>query len=151
MLAIGQQAPSFTLPDQDGKLHHLSDYAGKRIVLYFYPKDDTPGCTTEACDFRDFLPQLQSRNTVVLGVSPDDGISHTAFREKHALPFPLLSDVDNAIATAYGAYGEKKNYGKTTMGILRSTFIIDTDGTLLKIYRNVRVDGHVQKILQELS
>jgi peroxiredoxin Q/BCP len=127
----------------------LSDYAGKSsVVLYFYPKDDTPGCTTEACSFRDLLSQFEAANSVILGISPDDQESHRKFAEKHALPFPLLADANHAVAETYGVWKEKTNYGKTYWGIERTTFVIDKDGLVKKIYPRVKVDQHADQVLE---
>lgn len=151
-LTVGSPAPDFKLPavTRDGEKEiALADYSGKSsVVLYFYPKDDTPGCTTEACSFRDMLKDFEAAGSAILGISPDDPKSHAKFAEKFALPFPLLADVDHAVAEAYGAWREKKNYGKTYMGIQRSTFIIDKDGKIAKIYPNVKVDQHAEKVLE---
>lgn len=137
-----EPAPDFELPSTHGP-QRLSDYRGRWVVLYFYPKDDTPGCTTEACDFRDLLPGLDA---VVLGVSPDDLQAHGRFADKHGLPFPLLSDADGRVAQAYGAWGEKKLYGKTYQGLLRSTFIIDPQGRVVEALRNVKATGHAERV-----
>lgn len=147
----GNKAPSFSLPSTEGKRVSLKDLAGKNVVLYFYPKDDTPGCTREACQFRDSLPDLESANAVVLGVSPDSLGSHEKFQKKYKLPFTLLSDEDHSVAEKYGVWREKKNYGRTYMGIVRSTFIIDREGRLSKIFSNVKVDGHAEKVLEALQ
>ena len=155
MLKEGDKAPDFCLKgiDERGeeKEFCLKDFRGERLILYFYPKDDTPGCTTEACDFRDNLSQLNSLGIKVVGVSPDSVNSHKKFREKYNLNFTLLSDPDHSVASAYGAYGEKKMYGKTKMGIIRSTFLIDEEGRLQKAWYNVKAKGHVEKILKELK
>ncbi|MGA0164105.1 MAG: thioredoxin-dependent thiol peroxidase [Bdellovibrionota bacterium] len=150
-LKEGDMAPSFELRDQSGKLHSLQDYQGKNIVLYFYPKDDTPGCTKEACQFRDDLGQYENLNAVILGVSFDDEVSHQKFIEKFQLNFPLLADVDKKAAEAFGVYVEKSMYGRTYMGIERSTFIIDREGRLAKIFRGVKVDGHSAELLEALK
>jgi len=149
-----QEAPAFQLPgiDEDGqeRVFSLSDFAGQKIVLYFYPKDNTPGCTVEACDFRDSMERLKTAGAVVLGVSPDSMKSHGGFRTKQALTFALLSDKDKAVATAYGAYGEKKVCGKIKMGIIRSTVIIDEKGLVQKVWHGVTVKGHVQEVLEAI-
>lgn len=150
-LKEGDVAPSFELFDQSGKIHSLHDYQGKNIVLYFYPKDDTPGCTKEACQFRDDLSQFENLNAVILGVSFDDEASHQKFIEKYQLNFPLLADVEKKVAEAFGVYVEKRMYGRTYMGIERSTFIIDKEGRLAKIFRGVRVDGHSAELLEALK
>ncbi len=146
-LEIGDKAPEFDLESNTGR-QKLSDYAGKWLVIYFYPKDNTPGCTTEACDFRDALKDL---DVEVLGVSPDSLKSHQNFSDKYSLPFPLLSDPDKKMATAYAAYGEKKNYGKTYLGIIRSTFIINPDGKIALAMYNVRAKGHVERVRKKLA
>jgi thioredoxin-dependent peroxiredoxin len=146
----GQQAPDFELASDAGERVRLSDLRGKPVVLYFYPKDDTPGCTKQACGIRDAWGDYRARGAVVLGVSPDDEASHVKFKEKYSLPFTLLADPDHAVATEYGAWGEKKNYGKTYEGIIRSTFVIGPDGTLVKALRNVKPDGHAERVLAVL-
>jgi thioredoxin-dependent peroxiredoxin len=147
----GQKAPAFTLVADDGKKMKLSDFAGKPVVLYFYPKDDTPGCTREACAFRDASAPLKKAGAVVLGVSADDTASHVKFRDKFKLNFPLLSDTDHKVAEKYGAWREKNMYGKVSMGIQRSTFLIDPAGKVAKVWKRVQVDGHDQKVLEALS
>ncbi len=152
LLSIGKKAPAFTLPASTGGKVKLSEFAGKKnVVLYFYPRDNTPGCTTEACDFRDNLARLQDQDTVVLGVSPDSIASHEKFAAKYELPFPLLSDEDHAVAEKYGAWGEKKNYGKTYEGIIRSTFLIGKDGKIKAIWSPVRVKGHVDEVAAKVA
>jgi peroxiredoxin Q/BCP len=151
MLQEGTQAPDFTLPADGGGVVTLSDYQGKRIVLYFYPKDNTSGCTTEACNFRDDYSEITAAGAVVLGVSPDSIKSHDGFKLKHNLPFALLSDADHKVAEMYGAWGEKKMYGKTYMGIIRSTFVIDEEGTIIKVFPKVRVKNHSQEVLNVLQ
>jgi peroxiredoxin Q/BCP len=146
----GQQAPDFELASDAGERVRLSDLRGKPVVLYFYPKDDTPGCTKQACGIRDAWGEYRARGAVVLGVSPDDEASHVKFKEKYSLPFTLLADPDHAVATEYGAWGEKKNYGRTYEGIIRSTFVIGPDGTLVKALRNVKPDGHAERVLAVL-
>jgi thioredoxin-dependent peroxiredoxin len=146
-LEVGAAAPAFSLPDQNGSTVSSADLAGKPYVLYFYPKDDTPGCTKEACDFRDDYHTFQSAGIAVLGVSPDSTKSHAGFAEKYSLPFPLLVDADKTLASAYGAWGKKQNYGKEYMGIIRSTFVVGKDGRVAAVYRGVKVDGHVAKVL----
>lgn len=146
-LQVGHRAPSFQLVDAHQKDIALADYRGRIVVLYFYPKDDTPGCTKEACGFRDQNGLLTDEGVVVLGISPDSSESHAKFVSKYELPFPLLSDPDRKVCTAYGAYGRKKMYGKDVMGIIRSTFIIDSEGMIIKAYSNVKVDGHVDTVL----
>jgi len=146
----GQQAPDFELASASGERIRLSDLRGKPVVLYFYPKDYTSGCTKQACGIRDAWSEFRARGAVVLGVSPDDESSHAGFKEKHALPFTLLADPDHAVAAAYGAWGEKKNYGRTYEGIIRSTFVIGPDGTLVKALRNVKPAGHAERVLAAL-
>jgi peroxiredoxin Q/BCP len=147
----GQKAPAFTLAADDGSKVKLSDFAGKPVVLYFYPKDDTPGCTREACAFRDASAALKKAGAVVLGVSADDTASHAKFRDKFQLNFPLLSDTDHKVAEKYGAWREKNMYGKVSMGIQRSTFLIDPAGKVAKVWKRVQVDGHDQKVLEALK
>ena len=144
----GKRAPAFALNDQDGKPHRLSDYAGRPVVLYFYPKDDTPGCTREACAFRDSQAALKRKGVVVLGVSGDSLASHEKFKAKYSLNFPLLSDADKAVAKKYGAWGEKVLYGKKTIGMIRSTFVIDGEGVVRKVFPRVKVDGHAEQVLE---
>lgn len=150
MLQEGTIAPDFTLPADGGGEVNLSDYRGKKVVLYFYPKDNTPGCTTEACNFRDDYAQIVAAGAVVLGISPDSIKSHSGFKLKFNLPFALLSDPDHVVAEMYGAWGEKKMYGKTTMGIIRSTFIIDEEGRITKVFPRVNVKNHSQEVLEVL-
>jgi len=153
-LEAGDRAPLFTLKDQDGKTHKLTDYRGQTVVLYFYPRDDTPGCTKEACSFRDEMRGLEAEGAVVLGVSNDDAESHRKFRKKYRLPFPLLVDVDTKVSTRYGAWGKKNNYGKIIEGMIRSTFVIGPDGKLLKVWKRARAADHgvaVLKALRELG
>jgi thioredoxin-dependent peroxiredoxin len=149
-LHVGDKAPELGIPDQDGKRVSLKDLKGKQVVLYFYPKDDTPGCTKESCDFRDSISSIQKAGAVVVGVSLDGQASHQKFIKKFSLPFPLLSDEDKTVSTAYGVYKEKSMYGKKYWGIERSTFIIGKDGTLKNIFRKVKVDGHVDEVRSQL-
>ncbi len=151
MLQTGDPAPDFTMEADKGGPVSLKDLRGKTVVLYFYPKDDTPGCTRESCAFRDHFPSFQGRDVQIYGVSCDDIPSHEKFAAKYDLPFPLLSDPDTSVSTAYGVYKEKTNYGRKYMGIERSTFVIDGDGRISRIFRNVKVDGHVEKVLNEVS
>ena len=151
VVEVGKKAPPFTLPDQDGKKVKLSDFKGKAVVLYFYPKDDTPGCTLEACSFRDQHSALKKAGAVVLGVSPDDPRSHARFAGKFQLPFPLLADTDHAVAEAYGAWGEKILYGRKFMGIVRSTFLIGGDGKVAAVWPKVKVEGHVAEVKEALA
>lgn len=150
-LEEGKKAPAFSLKDEAGKTVKLSDFAGKHVVLYFYPKDNTPGCTTEACDFRDGHSKLRQAGAVVLGVSPDSEKSHQKFIEKHGLPFQLLVDEDHAVAEKYGAWGEKSLYGRKFMGIIRSTVLIGPDGKVVKAWPKVKVAGHVDDVLEALG
>lgn len=143
----GQSAPDFALPTADGSIVRLSELRGKKVVLYFYPKDDTPGCTKEACAFRDHLGVLQSMGVVVLGVSPDSTASHQRFAQKHGLTFPLLADEGAQVATAYGVWKEKQQYGRRYMGVERTTFLIDERGTVRKVFPKVKVDGHVEEVI----
>lgn len=147
----GSKAPDFTLPTQDGTKLKLSSLKGAPVVLYFYPKDDTPGCTKEACGFRDARARLAKHKAVVLGVSPDDVESHTQFITKYKLPFTLLADVDHKVAEKYGAWREKNMYGKKSMGIARSTFIIDAAGKVAKVFKAVKADGHDEQVLAALA
>ncbi len=149
-IEAGTKAPDFTLPSTDGKNISLSALRGKPVVLYFYPKDDTPGCTTEACGFRDRKMELAELGAAVLGISADTVESHAKFREKYNLNFPLLADADHHVAEAYGAWREKTRFGKTSMGIQRSTFLIDPEGTVRKVWKSVQVDGHDQQVLDAL-
>jgi peroxiredoxin Q/BCP len=149
-LAPGDKAPDFTLPDADGKPVSLSSYRGRTVIVYFYPAASTPGCTKEACDFRDNLAELNDAGIDVVGISPDAPAKLAKFRDAQALTFPLLSDVDKATLTAYGVYGEKQLYGKTVVGVIRSTFVIDTDGTVGQALYNVKATGHVAKLRKTL-
>jgi peroxiredoxin Q/BCP len=147
----GDKAPAFRLPDENGKPVSLSDFKGKKVVLYFYPKDATPGCTTEACDFRDNLNRLAKAGAAVLGVSADSVESHRKFKEKQGLNFPLLSDPDRQAIEAYGVWQEKSLYGRRFMGIVRSTFIIDEKGLVASVFPKVKVAGHVDEVLAALK
>lgn len=146
-----KQAPDFALRDQDGNTHQLTDYAGKWVIIYFYPKDDTPGCTTEACSFRDEYDYIQENGAVVLGVSKDSMASHKKFATKYNLHFPLLSDETLDTIKAYGAYGERSMYGRKYMGIIRSTFLIDPQGNIAKEYPKVTPKGHAVQIIKDLE
>ncbi len=150
-LQVGDKAPDFTLPDQDGKPVSLKDFAGKKLVLYFYPKDNTPGCTREACAFKENIAAFNRIKTAVLGVSPDSSASHIKFIAKYELNFPLLADTERAVSTAYGVFKEKLMYGKKVMGIERTTFIIDEKGRIEKIFPKVKVDGHIEQVLAALK
>ncbi len=149
-LEVGSKAPAFTLVSDSGKKTKLSNFKGQPVVLYFYPRDETPGCTKEACAFRDASKQLNDLGAVVLGVSPDDEASHSKFRDKFSLNFPLLADPDHSVAEAYGAWREKNMYGKKSMGVQRSTYIIDADGKIAKVWKKVSVDGHDAAVLEAL-
>ena len=150
-LKIGQKAPGFSLPNQDGKIVSLSDYKGKKVVLYFYPKDDTPGCTKESCAFRDGIDEIQGSGADVLGVSGDSVESHKRFVKKYNLNFPLVSDESKKMIRAYGVWKEKSLYGRKYMGIERTTFIIDENGKIDDIFHKVKVDGHLEEVLGELD
>ena len=146
-LTVGRRAPAFTLMTQDGQPVRLRDYRGKQVVLYFYPKDDTPGCTKEACGFRDARAEFTKAHAVVLGVSRDADVSHRRFSDKFHLTFPLLSDPDASVCKAYGVYKQKSLYGRTYWGIERTTFVIDEEGRIAAIFPNVSVEGHVDEVL----
>ena len=150
-LQAGQPAPEFSLVDQDGQQHQLGDYAGKNVVLYFYPRDETPGCTTEACQFRDEHSALEAAGAVVIGVSRDDAESHQKFREHYDIPFPLLVDDDAAVSTAYGAWGEREVRGTVAVGMIRSTFLIGPDGKLRRVWPTVTADGHAHEVREVLE
>jgi peroxiredoxin Q/BCP len=147
----GKPAPEFELTSDSGEAVSLASLRGQPVVLYFYPKDDTPGCTAQACGIRDAWGEFQRAGAVVLGVSADDAASHARFREKYGLPFPLLADTDHRVSEAYGVWGEKKLYGKTYMGIERSTFVIDADGTVARVMRKVKPDTHADDVLAALA
>lgn len=151
MLTPGSPAPRFTLTAHDGDTVSLDALAGRPVVLYFYPRDDTPGCTVEACEFRDRWEDVEAAGAVVLGVSPDDEASHQRFRDKFQLPFTLLVDADHAVAEAYGAWGEKTFYGKTYLGVLRKTFLIDRKGRIARIFDSVKPKGHADEVLAALD
>ncbi|MGA9531213.1 MAG: thioredoxin-dependent thiol peroxidase [Anaerolineales bacterium] len=148
---LGSKAPSFSLPDQRGQTVSLADYSGKPFVLYFYPKDDTPGCTKEACGFRDNWDAFETAGIDVVGISPDSPASHTKFMNKYDLPFTLLADEDHAICEAYGVWGTKKFRGREYMGVKRTTFVIDGDGKISHVYENVKPSGHSQQLLEALT
>jgi peroxiredoxin Q/BCP len=150
-LKAGDPAPDFSLANENGTPISLTSLRGKQVILYFYPKDDTPGCTKEACGFRDALKRVEKAGSVVLGVSLDDGESHRKFIAKHRLPFPLLSDVRATVSKAYGVYKQKHMYGKKFWGIERSTFVIDGSGSITAVFRKVKVDGHVNEVLAALK
>jgi peroxiredoxin Q/BCP len=149
-LDSGDTAPEFTLPDADGNPVSLSDYRGRSVIVYFYPAASTPGCTKQACDFRDNLAELDGQSYAVLGISPDKPAKLAKFRDNQSLTFPLLSDPDREVLEAYGAYGEKKLYGKTMVGVIRSTVIVDPEGKVAKALYNVKATGHVAKLMKEL-
>jgi peroxiredoxin Q/BCP len=152
MLEEGRKAPGFSLPSDSGKTIALEDFKGRnKVVLYFYPKDDTSGCTAQACEFRDNWKAVQAAGAVVLGVSPDGVASHGKFKGKYQLPFPLLADEDHAVAEAYGAWGEKSMYGRKYHGILRTTFVIGTDGKIEKVFQKVKPKGHAAEVLAALK
>ena len=148
---VGQTAPDFTLPDETGQKHKLSDYRGKTVVLYFYPKDDTPGCTKEACNFRDDYLKYKAMGAEILGVSPDDEKSHTKFKTKYSLPYPLLADVGHEVCDLYGVWGEKNMYGRKYFGVVRSTFIIDPEGKIAETFDKVKVLEHSVNVLATLD
>ncbi len=150
MIQEGQKAPDFTLKDENGNDVSLSHFRGKKVVVYFYPKDDTPGCTKEACGFRDVYDRILEKGAVVVGISGDTEASHQEFKDKYDLPFYLLADPEKHVVQAYGAWGEKKRYGKTYEGIIRSTFIVDEEGTVAKAYPKVKPDQHAQEVLDSL-
>ncbi|HYF61267.1 MAG TPA: thioredoxin-dependent thiol peroxidase [Herpetosiphonaceae bacterium] len=150
-LNIGDAAPDFSLPADNGETVSLGDFRGKKVILYFYPKDDTPGCTTQACGFRDSYPQIEERNAVVIGVSPDDVKSHQKFKTKFDLPFLLVADTDHALAEAYGVWGEKSMYGKKYFGVQRSHFVIDEEGRLLDVQGKISPADSVSKALKILG
>ena len=151
LIEPGQKAPAFALKDQHGNSHRLSDYAGQHVVLYFYPKDDTPGCTQESCDFQASLATYKRRKAAVLGVSILDEKSKAKFANKHGLTFPLLADADHAVAEKYGVWQEKSRYGRTYMGIARTTYLIGPDGKVVQRWDNVKVNGHVDAVAEALA
>lgn len=150
-LEAGDKAPEFSLPDHNGATVSLGDFAGNSVVLYFYPKDDTPGCTKEACQFNDNLHAFSGTGVQVLGVSADSAEKHRAFRQKYGLDFPLLTDADHTVGTAYGAWGEKTLYGKKSIGVIRSTFLIGPDRTITRAWYHVKADGHAAKVLAQIA
>ena len=151
MLKIGTKAPDFTLPDQNGDMHSLADYRGSKVILYFYPKDNTAGCTKQACGFGDLYPQFREKGAVVLGVSKDSVQSHKKFEEKYGLPFTLLSDTERTVIEAYDVWKEKKNYGKVSMGVVRTTYLIDEEGTIVKAFDKVKAADNPAQMLGELQ
>lgn len=150
-LSVGTAAPLFSLPDQNGKVHNLSDFLGKWVLIYFYPKDDTAGCTAEACSFRDNLPHFSDTNLVVIGISTDSVASHKKFAEKHRLPFTLLADEDKKVVEVYGVYGKKKFMGREYMGTNRTSFLVDPKGKIVKIYEKVNPMTHSQEVLSDVT
>ena len=150
MLELNTKAPDFSLSDQNGKIHKLSDYLGKKVILYFYPKDNTTGCTAQACGFRDLYPQILEKNAVVLGISKDSVKSHKNFEEKYGLPFPLLSDESTEVIQAYGAWQEKNNYGKKYMGIVRSSYLIDEEGRIVKVVSKAKAKENPLEMTESL-
>ena len=151
MLEIGTKAPDFTLPDQNGNMHSLSEYRGKKVILYFYPKDNTAGCTKQACGFAERYPQFTEKGAVVLGISKDSVASHKKFEEKYGLPFTLLADPELAAIQAYDVWQEKKNYGKTYMGVVRTTYLIDESGKIVKAFDKVKAADNPEQMLGELG
>ena len=151
MLEIGTKAPDFTLPDQNGNMHSLSEYRGKKVILYFYPKDNTPGCTKQACGFAERYPQFTEKGAVVLGISKDSVASHKKFEEKYGLPFTLLADPELVAIQAYDVWQEKKNYGKTYMGVVRTTYLIDEKGKIVKVFDKVKAAENPEQMLGELG
>ena len=151
MLETGTKAPAFELPDQNGVMHRLEDYKGKKVILYFYPKDNTPGCSKQACGFGELYPQFVEKGAVVLGVSKDSVASHKRFEEKYGLPFTLLSDTELSCIQAYDVWKEKKLYGKVSMGVVRSTYVIDENGVIEKVFEKAKPDTNAQEILDYLD
>ena len=150
MLEAGTKAPDFTLPDQDGQMRSLSDYLGQKVILYFYPKDMTSGCTKQACAFGELYPQFREKSAVVIGVSKDTVASHKKFEEKYGLPFILLADTEKQVIQAYDVWKEKMNYGKPTMGVVRTTYLIDEKGTIIKAFGKVKAAENPQQMLNEI-
>lgn len=150
MLEIGTKAPDFSLPDQNGEIHSLEEYKGKKVILYFYPRDNTAGCTTQACGFAELYPQFLEKDVVVLGVSKDSVASHKKFEEKYELPFTLLSDTELSCIQAYDVWKEKNNYGKKTMGVVRTTYLIDEQGIIVKAFGKVKAADNPAQMLEEL-
>ena len=151
MLEVGTKAPDFTLPDQNGNMHSLSEYRGKKVILYFYPKDNTPGCTKQACGFAERYPKFTDKGAVVLGISKDSVASHKKFEEKYGLPFTIISDPELVAIQAYDVWQEKKNYGKTYMGVVRTTYLIDEEGKIAKAFDKVKAADNPEQMLGELS
>jgi len=151
VLQKGTKAPGFELKDSEGSTHKLSDYSGKSVVLYFYPKDDTPGCTKEACSFRDSYADFKEAGVTIIGISPDKVESHKKFKDKYSLPFTLLADPDHQVCEAYGVWGLKKSYGREYEGVYRTTFIIGPEGKIQRVFENVKPSDHSQEVLRELG
>ena len=151
ILTEGNKAPEFELKDSQGKTHTLADFAGQTVVIYFYPKDDTPGCTKEACSFRDSYKDFRDAGIEIIGISPDTEKSHQKFQQKYELPFILLSDPDHAVCEKYGVWGLKKNYGREYEGVFRTTFIIDPQGVIKRVFKNVKPSDHSQEVLQAMQ
>ncbi|HJD14060.1 MAG TPA: thioredoxin-dependent thiol peroxidase [Candidatus Ruminococcus avistercoris] len=151
MLEIGTTAPAFSLPDQNGQMHTLEEYRGKKVILYFYPRDNTPGCTKQACGFAQLYPQFTEKGAVILGISKDSVKSHKKFETKYGLPFTLLSDTQKEVIQAYDVWKEKKNYGKVSMGVVRTTYLIDEEGVIIKAMDKVKAAENPQQMLEELS
>ncbi len=151
MLETGTKAPDFTLPDQNGEMISLADYKGRKVILYFYPKDNTPGCTKQACGFGEMYPQFEEKGAVVIGVSKDSVASHKRFEEKYNLPFTLLSDTEKEVIQAYDVWKEKKNYGKVSMGVVRTTYLIDEEGIIIKAFDKVKAADNPAQMLEELG
>ena len=150
MLEIGTVAPDFTLPDQNGESHSLSDYRGRKVILYFYPKDNTAGCTKQACNFKELMPQFREKGAVILGVSKDSVASHKRFEDKYGLPFTLLSDEEKTVIQAYDVWKEKKNYGKVSMGVVRTTYLIDENGVIARAFDKVKAADNPAQMLETL-
>ncbi|MFA6780323.1 MAG: thioredoxin-dependent thiol peroxidase [Paludibacteraceae bacterium] len=150
MLKTGTKAPTFSLPDQNGLMHTLEEYKGKKVISYFYPKDNTPGCTKQACNFGELYPQFQEKGAVILGVSKDSVASHKKFEEKYGLPFTLLSDTELTCIRAYDVWQEKKNYGKVSMGVVRTTYLIDEEGIIVKAFDKVKAEENPAQMLEEV-
>jgi len=150
VLEVSQKEPDFSLPDENGTVKNLKDYFGKNVLLYFYPKDDTPGCTTEACSFRDDYSVYEKSGITILGVSPDTPAKHKKFKEKHNLPFTLLADENHAVCELYGVWGKKKFMGREYDGVFRTTFLIDKEGTIKKVYKNVKPAEHSAEVLKDI-
>jgi len=150
MLAVGTKAPAFALPDQNGIIHSLEEYKGQKVILYFYPKDNTPGCTKQACGFSERYPQFMEKGAVVIGISKDSVASHKKFEEKYGLTFPLLSDTERTVIEAYDVWKEKKNYGKVSMGVVRTTYLIDEEGIIIKANDKVKAADDAERMLGEV-